>query len=136
MENPGQYVLKKLFADFVQLSTAKLTFISTQDLDYVVTKCLQRGEDPYLDQVCMCICVSVCTCICMVMYIRMCTRTYIRTYICTNVRMYVRICMHVYMQVHTYACTYICICMYGQYVCNIIVLYICMYVCSNSSLTR
>jgi hypothetical protein len=49
-ESPGQYVLKKLFADFVHLSTSKLNFIATQDLEYVVTKCLQRGEDPYLDQ--------------------------------------------------------------------------------------
>ena len=52
-ESPGQYVLKKLFADFVHLSTSKLNFIATQDLEYVVTKCLQRGEDPYLDQVCL-----------------------------------------------------------------------------------
>ena len=117
VENPGQYVLKKLFADFVQLSTAKLTFISTQDLDYVVTKCLQRGEDPYLDQVCMCICVSVCTCICMVTYICAYVHTYI-TYIHMYQCTYVRICMHVYMQVHTYACTYICtyVCMDSMYV--------------------
>ena len=49
--SPGQYVLKKLFADFVQLAQTKLNTIAQQDLDSPITKCLQRGEDPFMDQV-------------------------------------------------------------------------------------
>ena len=49
--SPGQYVLKKLFADFVQLAQTKLNIIAQQDLDSPITKCLQRGEDPFMDQV-------------------------------------------------------------------------------------
>ena len=49
--SPGQYVLKKLFSDFVQLAEIKLNVIAQQDLDSPITKCLQRGEDPFMDQV-------------------------------------------------------------------------------------
>ena len=49
--SPGQYVLKKLFANFVQLAQTKLNTIAQQDLDSPIIKCLQRGEDPFMDQV-------------------------------------------------------------------------------------
>ena len=49
--SPGQYALKKLFADFVQLAQTKMNAIAQQDLDSPITKCLQEGEGPFIDQV-------------------------------------------------------------------------------------
>ena len=63
---PGQFVMKKLFSDFVQIAGAKLQHISSQDLDFPIMKCLQRGEDAPLDQVRLLPQSSICI-ICMTM---------------------------------------------------------------------
>ncbi|XP_053543375.1 protein furry homolog isoform X2 [Ictalurus punctatus] len=47
---PGEYVLKSLFANFATLSEHKIRLVMAEPLEKPLTKSLQRGEDPQLDQ--------------------------------------------------------------------------------------
>ncbi|XP_034024286.1 protein furry homolog [Thalassophryne amazonica] len=47
---PGEYVLKSLFANFTTMSERKIHIIMAEPLEKPLTKSLQRGEDPQLDQ--------------------------------------------------------------------------------------
>ncbi|XP_065885600.1 protein furry homolog isoform X2 [Dysidea avara] len=53
--SPGEYVLKKLFTEFVLTSQQKLDHIAQQSLEYPLAKELQKGEDAQFDQLLNCL---------------------------------------------------------------------------------
>lgn len=48
---PAEYLMQKLFAEFVQLTSKKIEQILNDPLEKLLSKSLQKGEDPALDQV-------------------------------------------------------------------------------------
>lgn len=48
---PAEYLMQSLFAEFIQLSGKKIDQILNDPLEKLLSKSLQKGEDPALDQV-------------------------------------------------------------------------------------